>query len=162
MSFFAIRLPRFIVDSVIGANLWLQHGSVIGRGCAICLPKNDAPRSQLIQNGRSDSTASRSVMQLTNFTATPGVKVGWVEQPNQRGTYNIIWSCLLLLISSTWTVLHINVPADHETYRDIVSRKARWTVFYLLTSEMVTILSGLQWKSARDSMQLIHDLNAGV
>lgn len=101
-------------------------------------------------------------MQLTNFTATPGVKVEWVEQPGQRGTYDIIWSCLLLLISSTWTVLHINVPADHETYRDIVCRKARWAVFCLLAPEMLTILSGLQWKSARHSVQLMSSLeNAG-
>ena len=90
------------------------------------------------------------------------MKVGWVEQPDQRGTYDIIWSCLLLLISSTWTVLHINVPAAHETYGDIVSRKARWAVFCLLAPEMVTVLSGLQWKSARDSMQLMSSLNAGV
>ena len=52
--------------------------------------------------------------------------------------------------------------ANHETYRDIVSRKVRWAVFCFFAPEMVTILSGLQWESARNSIQLMSSLNAGV
>lgn len=41
---------------------------------------------------------------------------GWVDQPNYRGTLNIIWSCLLVILTSTWTVLHVNLPAQTDIW----------------------------------------------
>ncbi|KAF2738240.1 hypothetical protein EJ04DRAFT_60287 [Polyplosphaeria fusca] len=36
--------------------------------------------------------------------------VGWTSSPNDRGTIDIIWSCIFVVFLSTWTTLHNNVP----------------------------------------------------
>lgn len=39
-------------------------------------------------------------------------RVGWVTSPNQRGTADIIWTCLLTILACSWTILHLNIPAN--------------------------------------------------
>ncbi|KAL8821928.1 MAG: hypothetical protein Q9191_007209 [Dirinaria sp. TL-2023a] len=36
--------------------------------------------------------------------------VGWTSGSNQRGTIDIVWSCVFVVFLSTWTTLHSNVP----------------------------------------------------
>ena len=93
---------------------------------------------------------------LTNYTIPRDASFGWVDQPNQRGTIDVIWSCFLVILTSTWTVIHINVPAENEGFRVIVMRKARWALFTLFAPEAVALLAACQRKSARDSVPKMH------
>ncbi|KLU87296.1 hypothetical protein MAPG_06297 [Magnaporthiopsis poae ATCC 64411] len=45
--------------------------------------------------------------------------VGWVDPPQQRGTYNIITSCLAVLFLCSYKCFHMNVPSPKE-------RQAGW------------------------------------
>ena len=45
--------------------------------------------------------------------------VGWAPSPNTRGTFDIIWGCLIVLLICTYTVVHPNLPSPDE-------REARW------------------------------------
>ncbi|KAH8126037.1 hypothetical protein LI328DRAFT_166623 [Trichoderma asperelloides] len=36
---------------------------------------------------------------------------GFVSGPNARSTLNIVWSCISIIILSTWSILHLDVPA---------------------------------------------------
>lgn len=61
----------------------------------------------------------------TNATSS-GRQEGWVSSPNGRGTFDIIWGCLLTIFLCTWTSLHLNIPSLHEKYLHRWFRKLRW------------------------------------
>ncbi|KAI4695855.1 uncharacterized protein J4E88_000025 [Alternaria novae-zelandiae] len=47
----------------------------------------------------------------SNCTLPPD-GTGFVSSPNARGTLDILWSCLSILVLSTWSILHLNVPTQ--------------------------------------------------
>ena len=44
--------------------------------------------------------------------AIPPDVVNYVSSANARGTLDILWSCLSVLVLCTWTIQHLNVPAQ--------------------------------------------------
>ncbi|KAK4203558.1 hypothetical protein QBC40DRAFT_274517 [Triangularia verruculosa] len=78
---------------------------------------------------------------------------GWVEQPDYRGTFDIIFSCLVVVLTCTWTVLHLNLPAEDEGQMTIFIRKFRWSVLSIFAPEVVALFASCQWSSARDSVE---------
>jgi len=55
-------------------------------------------------------------------------KVPWQLSPNQRGTMDIVWSCLFTVFICVWTAVHLNVPAPPETDTrlDLWIRRIKW------------------------------------
>src|SRR5438045_2076093 len=61
----------------------------------------------------------------------PHKTVNLVTSPEIRGTFNILWSCLFTLLICTWTIQHLNVPAQKpretkscwEGLKDLLRRK---------------------------------------
>ncbi len=43
------------------------------------------------------------------------VAPAWIPVGNNRGSSEIIWSCLLTLTASIFDAIHLNVPRGHET-----------------------------------------------
>jgi hypothetical protein len=82
--------------------------------------------------------------------------VGWVDQPNYRGTFDIILSCLLVVLTCSWTVLHINLPARNDRNITIYLRKARWAILAIFAPEVVTLFASCQWSSARSNIDDMH------
>ena len=79
-------------------------------------------------------------------------KRGWVYQPNQRRTLDIIWTCVTTLAVCCWVMLHLNVPANSDTLWTITLRKARWFMLALLAPELVMLFACGQWASALRSV----------
>lgn len=98
-------------------------------------------------------------MDYFNSTLPLTGKVGWVNQVNQRGTFDIFWSCFLIIIASVWTVLHVNLPCDEEGYSRTMARKARWALFALFSPELICLTAGDQWSSAKISVENMHSLH---
>lgn len=75
--------------------------------------------------------------------------VGFVGDPNQRGTYSLVISCLLTLILCVWSALHLNVPHPGDTiwYRFWVN--TRWILTGVYAPELVVFTAWRQWSSAR-------------
>jgi hypothetical protein len=84
--------------------------------------------------------------------------VGWTPGPHERGTIDLIWSCLLVIFTATWTVIHLNLPGKDDSLERRVVRKLRWVMMAILAPDLVTLSSAAQWKSATDSVQHMHDL----
>ena len=95
---------------------------------------------------------------FTNCTVAGNDKFGWVNPPNIRGTIDIVYSCILIIFTSTWTVLHINVPAESDSFWTILLRKARWAVFAIYAPEAVTLMAGCQRASAKASVRNMHTI----
>lgn len=92
------------------------------------------------------------------ISVTSDPKLGWVNQPNERGTIDVIWACLLVLVTCTWTVVHVNLPAPDESYWSTFVRKARWAAFALYAPEAITLAAACQRQSALESVALMQDL----
>jgi len=103
---------------------------------------------------RSGSTLSAP--SSTNNVPAQG-HLGWVSQPNQRGTMDIIWSCLATLFVCVWVMLHLNVPARDDSNWTLFLRRTRWLVVAVLAPELVMLFASGQWASAKRS---VSEMNA--
>ena len=78
----------------------------------------------------------------------PAPAYNWQSEPNDRGTWSIISSCLITLILCLWTALHLNIPAtEGDTHQ--WQRKTRWLLVGLLAPEMIVFLALNQRRVAR-------------
>lgn len=60
----------------------------------------------------------------------------WQGEPNTRGTWSIISTCLITLALCLWTPLHLNIP-EHSRRSSQKWRKVGWLVIGLLAPEMI-------------------------
>ena len=59
----------------------------------------------------------------------------WKEQPNFRGTWGILSSCLITLSLCIWSAVHLNIPADNESWQWQTLRRTKWVLVGLLAPE---------------------------
>ena len=63
----------------------------------------------------------------------------WRSEPKDRGTFNILSTCLITLCLCVWTVVHLNVP-EHERLSSQWLRKVGWLAMGVFAPEMVLII----------------------
>ncbi|KAL4898143.1 hypothetical protein BDV59DRAFT_197093 [Aspergillus ambiguus] len=85
----------------------------------------------------------------------------FVAAPNVRGTLDIVWSCLSIIILCAWSILHLNVPPQvtPRTKRQYVRRqiffalrKLKWAIITLLAPELIIGYAGADLWSVRDCL----------
>jgi hypothetical protein len=74
---------------------------------------------------------------------------GWYEPPNERGTWDIIVSCVLTLTICVWSALHLNVPTEDSKLAERNYRRVRWIVLGLFAPELVVSTAFGQFLTAR-------------
>ena len=84
-------------------------------------------------------------------TRSSGIS-GWVSQPEQRGSIDIIWSCLATLFVCVWVMIHLNVPAHNDSNWTLFVRRSRWLLLAILAPELVMLFASGQWASAKQSV----------
>ena len=75
--------------------------------------------------------------------------VSWHEEPNFRGTYSILASCLSTLFVSTWSALHLDIRASDQSGFMRFFDKLGWLVLGLLAPEYLLLLAFNQYLAAR-------------
>lgn len=75
--------------------------------------------------------------------------VGYVQDPNGRGTSSLVISCLLTLLLCVWSALHLNVPHQYQTRAETVLANVRWIIVGIYAPELVVFTAWRQWSSAR-------------
>ena len=83
--------------------------------------------------------------------------VGWVKDPDTRGTLQIITSCLFTIIACTWSVLYVNLPAPEEGFWTRALRKLKWAMNTIFWPERVLIAN---WVERLNAEQLMISLRA--
>lgn len=63
--------------------------------------------------------------------------VGFVGDPNGRGTTSLVISCLLTLLLCVWSALHLNVPRQEEPLLAHFWVNIRWIITGIYASELV-------------------------
>lgn len=97
----------------------------------------------------------RSSNSKTNLESE--IAPGWVYcTPNGRGTWDILWSCLITLTLCVWTALHLNVPDHNQSVLKQWLCKLKWLLLAIFFPEIVLYSA---WDQYRDAGRLSADLN---
>ncbi|KAF1838218.1 hypothetical protein BDW02DRAFT_636652 [Decorospora gaudefroyi] len=73
--------------------------------------------------------------------------------PSSRGTFDILWTSLVTIGISTYTMLCLNVPAPTDSYVRLVGRRILWMLLGILGPEFVLIYAAGQWSRAKWSVE---------
>ena len=89
----------------------------------------------------------------------PAPTVGWVSEPNGRGTFGLVTSCLFTLSICVWSAMHLNVPPKTRStfWRWIVNFE--WTALGIFGPELIAWIAWRQYSSAKVLSQFSKELN---
>ncbi|KAJ5219727.1 hypothetical protein N7468_008931 [Penicillium chermesinum] len=79
---------------------------------------------------------------------------GWVDEPDGRGTWDILSTCVLTIFLCCWTSVSPNVPASSDGALKQFKRKFDLACMTILGSEFILMLALGQWSSARRSVKV--------
>lgn len=88
----------------------------------------------------------------TNVTSPPDTIHGWVHEPNGRGTFEILWTCIQTVVLCAWVSVCVNIPAPGFGAWDVVRDKFHFVLLTLLGPEIVIIIAYGQYLSAKSSV----------
>lgn len=83
---------------------------------------------------------------ISNTTAP---YVGFVKDPDGRGTVSLVVSCLITLLLCVWQALHFNVPEKGRTSWDALMMNVLWITIGIYAPELVVFTAWRQWSSAQ-------------
>ena len=91
-----------------------------------------------------------------NFTALrTDIAPPWVPDPDTRGTWSLLYSCVFTLVLCVWTAIHLNVPSYRESKISQWLRKLKWVLLAIIAPELGVYTACEQYFQAR---KLIHQL----
>lgn len=90
-----------------------------------------------------------------NFTTCDGINYGFVPEPHGRGTFKILWTCLMTLFLCTWTVHHLNIPNPKDSTLKKLLRKVGWMIFTVIAPGYTTVNALYQYVQARRSVAAV-------
>lgn len=116
-----------------------------------------------VSAGQSTEASPRNVTPFLDFdtrllTDNSSFRIqGWVEQPPYRGTFDILWTSLVSIGISTYTMLCLNVPAPEDKWHTLVCRRSLWMVLGILGPEFPLTYAAGQWSRAKQSVKAFKD-----
>jgi hypothetical protein len=97
---------------------------------------------------------SKMLEPLGNTTILPPKQ--WHPEPQFRGTFHILSSCLITMSLCIWTLLHLNLPR-HKQERLQNFRKLGWMILGLLAPELVVWNAWEQKRTVRQLSMLMQE-----
>lgn len=80
---------------------------------------------------------------MSHFPPTcplPPSPVNHVSSPPTRGTLDILWSCLSVLVFCTWSVQHLNIPPQIRPVGKVQKLRLRVHLFFWKLKWMLVIV----------------------
>lgn len=88
----------------------------------------------------------------TNSTTNSYPLQGWTSSPDGRGSFGILWSCVVCIGLSTWSAICLNVPNPTDTIWTRLKRKCWITFIAVMGPEYLLGFALGEWQSARQSV----------
>jgi hypothetical protein len=76
-----------------------------------------------------------SLEQFLSMNSTSDI-VGWVPEPNVRGTVGLLWSCLATVVLCTWSAIHPNLPGTNDSKWMTLRRRIGYVILCLVAPEL--------------------------
>ncbi|KAL8948920.1 MAG: hypothetical protein Q9222_004924 [Ikaeria aurantiellina] len=87
---------------------------------------------------------------------------GWVSDPDGRGTFTILSSCVLTLSLCVYTSIHLNVRPRGQTELYSWIETSKWVIFGILAPELMVFVAWRQFMSAKALDGIVKDLKGGA
>ncbi|KAK3351893.1 hypothetical protein B0H65DRAFT_421390, partial [Neurospora tetraspora] len=71
-------------------------------------------------------------------------------EPDLRGTFSILSTCIVTLVLCVWTAIHLNAPEHKEGAIKLYMRKCGWMLLGLLIPELIAYTTFQQYQQARN------------
>lgn len=84
-----------------------------------------------------------------NITTFSEERLGFVPEPDGRGTFGILWSSLAVLFLNTWTVLHLNIPNLNQSFWQGALHKLKWIAISTIAPEFISLMAADDYDSAK-------------
>ncbi|EGR45485.1 uncharacterized protein TRIREDRAFT_68358, partial [Trichoderma reesei QM6a] len=84
--------------------------------------------------------------------------VGYVPNPDGRGTLSLLFSCLLTLSLCVWSAIHLDLPPYGESDIEYTYRYLKWGVLGIFGPELVIWAAWRQFISARTLTKFIKEV----
>ena len=92
--------------------------------------------------------SAEAYTKFSPICSVPAAHVNFVSSPDSRGTLDILWNSLFMIIACTWTIQHLNVPEQRNGRNpgwvgDLKWRlkgflqSAKWMVITVLAPEFI-------------------------
>ena len=73
---------------------------------------------------------------------------GLAAGPAYRGSFDIVWSCLLTILACIYNAIHLNVPPRNTGKWMLLLRKVKWAIIALIAPEIVLYTAATQiWEA---------------
>ncbi|KAL8678697.1 MAG: hypothetical protein Q9186_004972 [Xanthomendoza sp. 1 TL-2023] len=82
----------------------------------------------------------------------------WIPEPNRRGTFTLLSTCIVTISLCVYTAVHLNVP-QHGKTRGQWLRKFKWLLFGLIAPEFVAYTA---WQQRYEAQSLLEGLRTGI
>lgn len=76
-------------------------------------------------------------------------RVGWINEPNGRGTWGILVTCISTLLICSWSVMHLNIPPKETSKLQGLKTYGYWCIFGIFGPELVLWTAWQQMLSAK-------------
>ena len=95
-------------------------------------------------------------------------KVGWVWDNCNRSTFDVLWSCLSVILVCTYKVIHLNLPSSREaeaSWDQLLFwkkwlRKLKWMCFMALSPELLLSMALGDFLWSRQNEQTVTRIRA--
>ena len=95
-----------------------------------------------------------------NFTALrTEIAPPWVPDPDNRGTWSLLYSCVFTLVLCVWTAIHLNVPSYHESQLSQWLRKLKWVLLAIMAPEFCAYTACEQYLEAKNLIRQLAELS---
>ena len=85
--------------------------------------------------------------------------VGFVQQPDGRGTLTILFSCLLTLSLCVWSAVHLDLPEQGESKTHYTFKYVKWSILGIFGPELLIWVAWRQFISARTLTKSIQEVS---
>ena len=95
-----------------------------------------------------------------NFTALrTDIAPPWVPDPDNRGTWSLLYSCVFTLVLCVWTAIHLNVPSYHESQLSQWLRKLKWVLLAIIAPEFCVYTAWEQYLEAKNLIRQLAEIS---
>ena len=95
-----------------------------------------------------------------NFTALrTDIAPPWVPDPDNRGTWSLLYSCVFTLVLCVWTAIHLNVPSYHESQISQWFRKVKWVLLAIIAPELGVYTACYQYFKAKNLIRQLVEIS---
>jgi hypothetical protein len=94
---------------------------------------------------------------IQHSRALSSERTGFKPPGEDRSTPDLVWGCLLTILTCSWTLVHLNVPAYNEKSWIQLVRKFGWMLLSIIFPEFLVIVSLSDWWLARLDIKMMHE-----